>query len=59
MVANTIQLDRLSRLSTEDLMKQALLTLVHDRDTDALKDKVQFHKTELAPYFEVLRDSSY
>ncbi|GAP99206.1 hypothetical protein [Leptolyngbya sp. NIES-2104] len=53
MVAN-IQINRLSQLTTEEL-KAELLSLVHDRDTDPLNQKVAYAKNELAPYFEELQ----
>jgi hypothetical protein len=54
MVMNTIQVGRLSDLTTEEL-KQAVLSLTRDRDTDPLKQKVLFAKEDLAPYFEELQ----
>lgn len=54
MVANAIQVNRLSQLTTEEL-KDELLSLVQDRDTDPLNQKVAFAKNELAPYFEELQ----
>lgn len=54
MVANAVRLDRLSSLSTEEL-KEEVLSLTKDRDTDPLKEKVLFHKDVLAPYFEELQ----
>ncbi|MCU0552761.1 MAG: hypothetical protein MUC48_25810 [Leptolyngbya sp. Prado105] len=51
MLANTITLDR---LSTEEL-KEKILSLTKDRDTDPLKEKVVFHKDVLSPYFEALQ----
>jgi hypothetical protein len=51
MLANTITL---ARLSTEEL-KQEILSLTKDRDTDPLKDKVLFHKEVLVPYFDQLQ----
>lgn len=53
MVAN-IQINRLSQLTPEEL-KAELLSLVHDRDTDPLNQKVAYAKNELAPYFEELQ----
>lgn len=54
MVMNAVQLDRLSRLTTEEL-KQEVLLLTRDRDTDPLKQKVLFAENELAPYFSELQ----
>ncbi|BAU09657.1 hypothetical protein LEP3755_01280 [Leptolyngbya sp. NIES-3755] len=53
MVAN-IQVNRLSQLTIEEL-KAELLSLVHDRDSDPLNQKVAYAKHELAPYFEELQ----
>ncbi|MBW4539140.1 MAG: hypothetical protein KME43_08320 [Myxacorys chilensis ATA2-1-KO14] len=55
MVANAVRLDdRLSGFSTEAL-KAEILSLIKDRDAEPLKEKVAFHKNELAPYFEELQ----
>ncbi|NDJ17501.1 hypothetical protein [Myxacorys almedinensis] len=57
MVANVVKLNqsnRLSNLSTEDL-KAEVLALTNGRDGEPLKEKVAFHKRELAPYFEELQ----
>lgn len=54
MVMNAVQSDRLSNLTTEEL-KQEVLSLTKDRDTDPLKQKVLFAENELAPYFEELQ----
>ncbi|MBD1822845.1 hypothetical protein H6F51_10105 [Cyanobacteria bacterium FACHB-DQ100] len=54
MVANAIQVKPLSQLTTEEL-KAELLTLVRDRDTEPLNQKVAYAKNELAPYFEELQ----
>lgn len=44
---------QLSQLSTEEL-KQQLLDLTKDRDTDPFSTKVQFYKNELEPFFTEL-----
>lgn len=54
MVTNAVQLNRLSHLTREEL-KQEVLLLTHDRDTDPLKQKVSFANNELAPYFAELQ----
>lgn len=48
-----VKSDRLNHLSTEEL-KQQLLHLTKDRDTDPFSTKVQFYKNELAPLFTQL-----
>lgn len=53
MVAN-LQVNRLSQLTTEEL-KAELLSIVNDRDTDPLNQKVAYAKNELAPYFDELQ----
>lgn len=54
MVANAVRSQSLGNLTTEEL-KAEILSLVHDRDSDPLNQKVAFSKTELAPYFEELQ----
>ncbi|MBW4443636.1 MAG: hypothetical protein KME10_20855 [Plectolyngbya sp. WJT66-NPBG17] len=49
-----VQSPSLSHLTIEEL-KAEVLSLVRDRDTDPLNQKVAFAKTELAPYFEELQ----
>ncbi|MCU0569114.1 MAG: hypothetical protein MUF49_21250 [Oculatellaceae cyanobacterium Prado106] len=39
---------------TTDELKQEILTLTEGRDTEPLKNKVEFHQNQLAPYFEEL-----
>jgi hypothetical protein len=53
MLGNVVSRNDLSYWSTEELKNQ-VLELTKDRDTDALKDKVLFHKEILTPYFEEL-----
>lgn len=48
-----VKSDQLNHLSTEEL-KQQLLHLTKDRDTDSFSTKVQFYKNELAPLFTQL-----
>lgn len=55
MVANAVKLNRLNSLSTEEL-KEEILLLTKDRDTEPLKEKVLFHKEVLAPYFDRLKE---
>lgn len=55
MVANTVKLNRLNSLSTEEL-KEEILLLTKDRDTEPLKEKVLFHKEVLALYFDRLKE---
>lgn len=51
--------DNISYLSTEEL-KQEIIKLTKDRDTDSIGQKVQFAKTELAPLFaELTRRNPY
>lgn len=53
MVEHRLGLEPLHQLSTEAL-KQELLRLTEQRDTDALSQKVQFFKDTLAPIFAAL-----
>jgi hypothetical protein len=51
--------DKISYLSTEEL-KQEIIKLTKNRDTDSIGQKVQFAKTELAPLFaELSRRNPY
>lgn len=50
MIGDQLKAERLNDLSTEEL-KQQLLHLTKDRDTDPFSTKVQFYKNELAPLF--------
>lgn len=53
MQGNVISVNELGYLSTEELKNQ-VLNLVENRDTDSLSEKVLFQKEILAPYFDEL-----
>lgn len=53
MIGDELKADQLNDLSTEEL-KQQLLDLTKDRDTDSFSTKVQFYKNELEPFFTQL-----
>ena len=53
MVVEGLNTDKLSDWSTEEL-KNRLLELTQDRDTDSLSQKVSFYKNELQPLAEEL-----
>lgn len=53
MVSVVSNLNTLCDRTTEEL-KEEVLNLVHDGDTNPLKQKVEFHKEVLTPYFDEL-----
>jgi hypothetical protein len=53
VIAKLPSIDKLSQLSTESL-KNKLLEVTQDRDTESLNKKVLFYQNELSPLFEEL-----
>lgn len=53
MVSVVLHPNQFNHVTTEEL-KMTVLSMVQDRDTDPLNQKVQFFKNELAPYVEEL-----